>query len=162
MIYGAEICILVCVDRNTINSPIEHGPHSGKGEPWAITRHNRPLTNRQQALLDLLPAHDSVADLAKGDVSMKDLAALTAKTGVEFAMFTRKQERRIIRGDKRSVNIDYDKAVQMKADGYKWSGHTHTSGVIPSNGDKDVLRGFGGKRSVIYDAMGNRNMFTPF
>lgn len=93
---------------------------------------------------------------------MMDLAALTAKTGDEFAMFTIGSRRLIVRGDFEHINIDLDKAVEMRAQGYKWSGHTHTSGVIPSKGDKDVLRGFGGNRSVIYDSMGNRNIFTSF
>jgi hypothetical protein len=132
------------------------------GEPWAIMRHDKPLNARQQALLDQLPAYDSKADVAKDDVSMIDLAALTAKTGDEFAMFTIGSRRLIVRGDFEHVNIDPNKAAEMRAQGYKWSGHTHAKGLPPSKGDKEVLSGFGSERSVIYDAMGEHNLFTPF
>ena len=88
MRFGTESGILIGVDIDTINSPIEQGRTDGIGEPWAITRHGKPLNDRQQALLDRLPEYDSRATVDKGDVSMTDLAALTAKTGDEFAMFT--------------------------------------------------------------------------
>jgi hypothetical protein len=160
--FGAESGILIGVDIDTINSPIEQGRTDGVGEPWAITRHGKPLNDRQQALLDRLPEYDSRATVDKDDVSMMDLAALTAKTGDEFAMFTQGARRLIVRGDSEHVAIDTDKAAEMNAQGYKWSGHTHTKGLMPSKGDKEVLRGFGGERSVIYDTMGKRNLFTPF
>jgi hypothetical protein len=156
---GAESSILIGVDKNTISSPIEHGPHSGKGEPWAITRHNRPLTNRQQALLYKLPEYDSRVTINKSDVSMKDLAALTAKTEVEFAMFTRKQERLIIRGNESKVNVDQSDAKKLRELGYKWSGHTHVESLLESDGDKAVLDAFNQNSSVIYNAEGKFREF---
>jgi len=152
--FDAESSIL-----NTVSSPIEHGPHSGKGEPWAISRYNKPLTHRQQALLNRLTEYGSSADVKKSDVSMMDLAALTAKTGVEFAMFTRGPRRLIVRGNTGTVNIDQSKAADMNARGYRWSGHTHTKGVIPSGGDKEILRQFGQTLSSIYDVDGNFDFF---
>jgi len=152
--FGAECSIL-----NTVNSPIEHGPHTGKGEPWAVLRYNKPLTHRQQTLLDRLPTYGSEADVKKSDVSMMDLAALTAKTGVEYAMFTRGPRRLIVRGNTGAVNIDKSKAAEMNARGYRWSGHTHTKGVIPSGGDKEILRQFGQSLSSIYDIEGKFDFF---
>jgi hypothetical protein len=160
--FGAESSILICVDRNTISSPIEQGRTYGVGEPWAILKYDKPLNYRQQALLDRLPEFNSRAEVNKDNVTMVDLSALTAKTGVEFAMFTRGSRRLIVRGDFEHVDIDPQKAVEMRAQGYKWSGHTHTKGLLPSKGDKEVLRGFGVERSVIYDAMGKHNLFTQF
>lgn len=49
----------------------------------------------------------------KGDVSLNDLAALTAKTGDEFAMFTRGSQRIIIRGNANAVNINGSMAQEL-------------------------------------------------
>jgi len=147
------------VDTNSINSPIEHGPHSGKGEPWAILRHGRPLTNRQQALLDALPLRGSEAEVNKSDVSMMDLSALTAKTGVEFAMFTRGSKRLVVRGVADMVDVDRYKAVDLRVKGYTWSGHTHVDTLIESEGDLDILEAFNQSSSVIYNAEGKFREF---
>jgi len=158
---GGESVILKVVDKNIISSPIEHGLHSGKGEPWAVLRHDRPLTNRQQALLDKLPEFNSRVIVDKSDVSMMDLAALTAKTDDEFAMFTRKQERLIVRGDYEHIAIDPFHAKELRGQGYKWSGHTHTKvgDLLPSDGDRAVLAAFDQESSVIYDAEGKHRRF---
>jgi len=123
-----------------------------------------PLTARQQALLDRLPEYDSRVTVKKNDVSMKDLAALTAKTDAEFAMFTRKQERLIVRGNEKRVNITTDDAAKLSADGYKWSGHTHIGlyngwELNASDGDLVILSKFDQKESVIYNAMGKYRTF---
>ncbi|GBU20440.1 hypothetical protein R80B4_00318 [Fibrobacteres bacterium R8-0-B4] len=148
------------MDRNTIGSPIEQGRTDGVGESWAITLHGRPLNDRQQAILDRLPEFDSRVTVDKGDVSMMDLAALTAKTGDEFAMFTLGSERLVIRGDFEHVNIDTSTAAEMSALGYKWSGHTHVNGLVASKGDKAVLKMFRQNESVIYDVMGKYSTFN--
>jgi len=150
------------VDKNSINSPIEQGRTDGVGEPWAITRHGRPLNDRQQALLDRLPEYDSRVTVDKDDISMMDLAALTAKTGVEFAMFTQGSRRLIVRGNAGHVNITPSDAAEMNAQGYKWSGHTHVDGLIASKGDKAVLKMFNQSESVIYDVMGKHITFDKF
>jgi len=150
------------VDKNTINSPIEQGMH---GAPSAILHiEGAKLSARQQALLAKLPEYDSRVTVKKSDVSMRDLSALTAKTGVEFAMFTRKQERLIVRGDAVHINITPDKATALNALGYKWSGHTHIGlyngwELSASDGDYDVLSEFNQKESVIYNAMGKYKTF---
>ncbi|MDR2592723.1 MAG: hypothetical protein LBC59_07950 [Chitinispirillales bacterium] len=156
---GAERGILIGVDKNSIHSPIEQGRTDGVGEPWAIRRHGKPLNDRQQAILDKLPEYDSRVIIDKGDVSMTDLAALTAKTGDEFAMFTQGSRRLIVRGDFEHVNIDKSMAAEMNAQGFKWSGHTHTKGVVPSEGDKIILRQFRQNLSSVYDSEGDFNFF---
>jgi len=152
------------MDRNSVSLPIEQGRTDGVGEPWAIVRHNKPLNDRQQALLDTLPGYGSCVTVDKGDVSMSDLAALTAKTGNEFAMFTRGSERLIVRGDVEHVNIDANTAAEMNARGYKWSGHTHPgvskTVLAPSRGDKVVLKAFNQNTSVIYNSVGDLQTFT--
>ena len=89
----ADNGIIKSVDKPTIariKSPIEQR-NSGKGNPNAILHFDRPLNRRQTALLDALPSFDSRTTVKKRDVNMRDLAALTAQTGCEYAMFTRKR-----------------------------------------------------------------------
>ncbi|MCL2267647.1 MAG: hypothetical protein FWC23_00465 [Chitinispirillia bacterium] len=127
-------------------------------------KHDRPLTNRQQTLLDKLPGYDSRVTVRKSDVSMSDLAALTAKTKVEYAMFTRGPERLIIRGDGFHVNIGPLEASVLCARGYRWSGHTHVRAgdLAPSEGDRKILSQFGHPQSSIYDSMGANDFFAKF
>ena len=140
-----------------IEQPIEQ-QHTGKGNPNAILTFDVPLTNRQASLLEQLQEFDSRVVVPKGAVNMSDLAALTAKTGHEFAMFTRKQERLIIRGNSVKVNITIDDAKELAKSGYRWSGHTHPGDslncLMPSGGDKLVLMQFPQSSSVIYNSKG--------
>ena len=122
------------------------------------------LTARQQALLHRLPGYDSRVTVKKSDVSMKDLSALTAKVGVEFAMFTRKNERLIVRGDAVHVNITPDDATALNAQGYRFSGHTHAElhggwELSPSDGDREILSRFDQDESVVYNSMGRYKTF---
>ncbi len=145
-----------------IDSPIEQ-KHTGKGTPSAILHFNMELNNRQRYLLDKLPEYDSRAIVPKKTVNMSDLSALTAKTGDEFAMFTKGNERLIIRGDMRRVNISPEDARGLAAEGYKWSGHTHPgieyNVLMPSSGDKEILRQFNQDTGVIYNSSGKYNTF---
>jgi hypothetical protein len=122
------------------------------------------LSVRQQSLLDKLPEYDSHVVVKKNEVSMTDLAALTAKTNVEYAMFTKGHERLVIRGDIKRVNITTEDAAMLSVQGYKWSGHTHVGlrdgwELSPSDGDIDVLNRFNQKESVIYNVNGQYQTF---
>lgn len=147
---------------NNIDSPIEQR-NTAKGNPNAILQIGRPLNNRQQRLLENLNEYDSKIIVNKKTVNMKDLSAMTAFTGDEFALFTKGGERLVIRGNANSVNIDSEKAAELSKQGYKWSGHTHP-GVekncsMPSAGDKEILKCFKQKMSVIYDSKGQYRTF---
>lgn len=89
---------------------------------------------------------------------MTDLAALTAKTGDEFAMFTKSENRLVVRGNPYKVNIGVGEAKNLAVQGYKWSGHTHPGDgplcLTPSDGDYDILKAFGQNKSVIYNSKG--------
>ncbi len=125
------------ISTDFITMPIERG--SSRGNPNAILHFNTQLNNRQNKILEKLPAYDSYVVVNKKMVNMKDLSALTAYTGDEFALFSKGNKRVVIRGNKSSVNIDNKKAVMLKNNGYKWSGHTHPGTEInvltPSDGD---------------------------
>lgn len=142
---------------SAIEQPIEQ-QHTGKGNPNAILTFDMSLNNRQQKLLDSLPGYDSRVIVPKESVNMFDLSALTAKTGDEFAMFTKGRERLIIRGNSSKVNIGLDEAKKLSDSGYKWSGHTHpgvsTNCLTASEGDKAVLSEFKQGTSVIYNSKG--------
>lgn len=94
---------------------------------------------------------------------MSDLAALTAKTGDEFAMFTRGSQRMIVRGNSSVINIDGNIAQELYSKGFKWSGHTHPGIDInvkfASEGDMYILEQFKQNRSVILDSYGRFNIF---
>ena len=149
-------------DSKNINNPIIDSPidqrNTGKGNPNAVLHSGRPLNARQQKLLDMLDSYDSRATVSKQDVNMKDLSALTAVTGVEFAMFTKGRERLIIRGNSIHVNVDPKTASQLNQDGYRWSGHTHPGYnelcLWASDGDKLILNQFKQETSVIYNSTG--------
>lgn len=96
---------------------------------------------------------------------MNDLAALTAKTGDEFTVFTRGGERIIVRGTSSGVNMSIDELTTLKSEGWKWSGHTHpgTSDLVLNAsghpGDRMVLEIFEQERSLILNSRGARNVF---
>ena len=148
--------------KTPIEQPIEQ-KHTGKGIPLAIIHHGAELNNRQKELLSKLPHYDSRVSVPKDTVNMDDLAALTAQTGVEFAMFTKEQERLVIRGDERLVNITPEMAEGLNAQGYRWSGHTHPgvhgNCLRASDGDYAVLEQFDQEKSVIYNSTGSFDTF---
>ena len=134
--------------------------NAARGRPSAVSHTDALLNTRQVKLLESLPYYNSQIVVSKSDVSMKDLSAMTAKTGDEFAMFTRDSERLIVRGNSVKVEVDVDIAKALKAQGYKWSGHTHSgTSVVPSDGDFLVLKAFDQQRSAIYNSLGQYEVF---
>lgn len=134
-----------------------------KGKPAAISRYDIALNKRQQKILEALAGYDSSVIVNKKEVSMYDLSALTAKTNVEYAMFTKGKDRLIIRGDEGSVNVTVERAKELKRAGYKWSGHTHPGTelfvLMPSDGDKAILEIFEQEFSVIFNSDGKYYVF---
>jgi len=141
-----------------VSKPIE------LGHPVDISFSDRALSRRQQIVLDRLPEYGSGGTFKKREVSMLDLAALTAKTGAEFAMFTCQGNRLIVRGDCERIPINLAKAAELHALGFRWSGHTHPgfsdASLIASDGDKRILKVFEQDRSAIYNAAGKYVLIT--
>ena len=146
----------------SIDSPIEQR-NTGRGKPSAITHYDVALNTRQERLLEQLPAFDSRVTVPKDDVGMADLSALTAKTGDEFALFTKGGERLVIRGDSIKVQITIEEARSMAATGYTWSGHTHPGNdafcLFASDGDREILACFDQEQSTIYNSLGEHLEF---
>lgn len=132
--------------------------HTGKGNSRAILHFSVNLNNRQIRLLEKLPTYNSKCIMPKSEVRMSDLSALTALTNDEFAMFTKKQQRLIIRGNSFSVNVSRAYAMELRLQGYRWSGHTHPGTddlcLMPSDGDKEILKIFSQRRTTIYNSLG--------
>ena len=147
---------------NSSESKIEDR-NTARGKSSAITHFDAELNTRQEKILKELPEEGSRATVKKNKVNMSDLSALTAKTGVEFAMFTKSEERLIVRGAETYVNITVSEAKEMAAKGYKWSGHTHPgvgrNVLQPSTGDYEILKCFNQKFSVIYNSLGEFQTF---
>lgn len=121
------------------------------------------LSKNQTQIDNQLPVYNARMEVPKKKVSMQDLSALTAKNGVEYALFTKGQTRLIIRGDETHVHITPDVAEAMAKDGWKWSGHTHRESgamsTMASDGDLLILNAFGQRTSVIYNALGKWKRF---
>lgn len=151
---------------NHIKPLIESRKHP-TGIPAWIAISGDPLNARQQRILDRLSNFDDRVEFNKRDVSMKDLAALTAHENVEFAMFTKGDKRLVIRGERNSVNFRYEDAEKFAEQGYRWSGHTHPGTeyeiCFPSEGDRGILEIMtrtGQKYSVIYSSTGRKYVFS--
>ena len=114
------------------------------------------LSKRQMALLNHLQNDGDFVSVSKRECSLKDMAALSAHEGVEFAMLTRKGERMIFRGNDHHVtSLNGETVPQYRDAGWKWSGHTHVyGGLLPSDGDAKILKLFNQKQSAIYDYRG--------
>jgi hypothetical protein len=148
---------IIKTERDSIRIPIE------SKHPADIVFGGKSLSGPQKRLLSDLSGYGVRMTVKKRLVSMLDLAALTAETGDEFAMFTRKGERLIVRGDNKRTPIGVLDAEELKAKGYRWSGHTHPGfsdiDLIASDGDELILSVFKQKRSAIYNAVGHRKVF---
>ncbi len=152
-----------------LTKPIENGiinkrkNESATGKASAITHGFGELNVRQRNLLAVLPKFGSRVTVKKKGVKLGDLAAMTAATGVEFAVFTRRAERLIIRGNKTSVPGSIKELAELSRQGYRFSGHTHPgiadNVLTASEGDYLALQQFKQLRSVIYNSLGQREFF---
>lgn len=108
--------------------------------------------------------------IPKNGVRQSDLAALTAQTGDEFAMFTTGGRRMLLRGSNEGFGgiIDVPWAKARSAEGWRFSAHTHPipEGFSPSSvlrsseGDQLILKEFGNTHSAIFNPLGERALFT--
>jgi hypothetical protein len=128
------------------------------------------LNARQAALLEQLRASAAgEVIVSRRAVNMRDLSALTAETGQEFALFTCRKQRLIIMGDVRSVPVNLARAEELARQGWRWSGHTHpgiTDTVLhPSWDDRCILEQFllhrGQQRSATFNSLGQFRPFRP-
>lgn len=122
-----------------------------------ILSYDIELNNRRQELLNALPEFDSKITVPKDTTDLSDISALTAKTGDEFAIFSKNNESLIIRGNDHSINVDFEKAVNLAAQGYKLTGisrpETEPNYLQATSGDYGLLSAFNQNSGVIRGLM---------
>lgn len=131
----------------------------------AIAAGVEDLSVAQIKTLTQLPKVGSRIIVTK-DFGQNDLAALSAATGEEFAMFTTGGRRLIIRGNATGVPIGAVEAEELAAKGWRWSSHVHPDGTLRSSlGDRAILKIFRdhnlNSKSSISDPYGRRFNFSP-
>jgi len=151
-------------NTTTISSPLPNG------QPGAIWRGFGEPNARQQGLLDQLQSPGDTIIIPKSGISQQDLAALTAATGDEFAVFTTGGRRMVVRGgaDNFGGIIDESWAAARAAEGWRFSAHTHPipESVNPSvvmrssEGDRAILDLFDNENSAIMGSNGAMRLFN--
>ena len=137
--------------------------NNATGNPDAIVRGYGSLSGTQADALAQLPEYGSSTIVGKR-FGLNDLAALTAETGDEFAMFTTGGRRVIFREDAATVPINPAMAEDLAAQGWRWSAHTHPGDLtaLPSSvGDRAALLAMPQGESVILNSFGQWRTFTP-
>lgn len=121
------------------------------------------LRSRQQKLLDKIPETKTWVEVRKKEVNLKDLRALTAKTGDEFAIFTGKHSKILFHGTSGSWFIPEDLWKEIQDNRYIWEGHSHptTTNIKASADDVRTLSNFTWQdKSYIIDLSGKTKSFT--
>lgn len=152
------------VATSSASAPKMISSNPATGNPVAVARGISGLNARQSGVLARLPESGS-STVAHKAFGQRDISALTAATGDEFAMFSVGGRRLIFRGNSESVPITPDQAAGLAAEGWRWSSHTHPgfdpSVLRSSPGDQAVLGAMGGRQSAIINSVGQRGVFTP-
>lgn len=145
------------------NGIIEIQRNQATGRASAIRLMGADLNKRQKKVLERLNKAGDTLISTKSQIKTKDIAALTAKEGVEFSLFTKGNKRMIVRGTEFNTPVGEQRLRQLAEEGWKFSAHTHPTvgpwSLTPSPGDKKVLYLFKQGRSVIYNASGEFETF---
>ena len=132
--------------------------------PGEIAHGYGELSARQAKHLAELPAPGKTINLFKSDINVTDLAALTAKTGDEFYMFTLGSKRIIVRGFSDKFRIEGELFNKLTTQGWRLSAHTHPGTankvLLSSGADRATLKVLGQEQSVIVNSSGSRRIFT--
>ena len=153
--------------RESLSEALEIAAPRGNGtlgNPAAIHAGFGELNARQTRLLEMLPGDGDLITIPRGDISINDIAALTAHTREEFAIFTNGARRIVLRGNEGRIEIPAGLREQLVSEGWRWSAHTQPgiepAKILASGDDQNVLRALGQEQSVILNSRGDRNVFT--
>lgn len=122
------------------------------------------LSESDQKILDALPKRYMWVQVRPEEASIYSLAALTAKTGDEFAMFAKGDTKIVIRGNTGGWTIPKDLSRKVFDEQLRWAGHSHptTVNLAASDDDRKTLSLFTWqKKSTVIDLNGNTVDFTP-
>lgn len=121
------------------------------------------LRKRQQKIYEAVKDRGSWAEFRNKQVDIKDLAALTAYTGDEFALFTGDRGKIVVHGRPKRWDIPNDAWEIIKNNQYEWTAHSHPTfrNLRCSPEDIRTLNTFTWQReSVIIDLTGKTVVFT--
>ena len=121
------------------------------------------LRNKQKKLLDKVPKAGEWIELRNKQIEVKDLAALTAATGHEFAIFSGPSSKILIHGTSKSWHIPRDAWEIIKNNQYEWTAHSHPTFTKLEESDEDIktLELFTWQeKSVIIDLEGKTHEFN--
>lgn len=124
------------------------------------------LSIKQKKLLELFKTQSIIRFDKKSSnikITMKDMACLTAVTGLEYALFERNDKYIVVQGSKYNIRLDKKLVAEVVNKKYTWVGHTHPGTnyfcTMPSDDDYSVLKVIGQKRSAIYNSAGDVHVF---
>lgn len=119
------------------------------------------LSKARQEILNRVPEKGMYCDFKKDKITNRDLAYLSAATGDEFALFRGKHSDRLLRGNSMSCDIPPEIAKETVKE-FEWIAHTHVDmgPPIPSREDRETLRKFNQKESIIISHNGEEISFT--
>ena len=111
------------------------------------------LDTHRQKMLDRVPKTGDWAKFKVNSIELKDLAYLTARVGDEFALLRGKHEDILFHGDKLNCRLS-EFENDLKTGKYTLEGHSHPGEEfpVPSDGDRDVLKKIGQKKSYVISA----------
>ncbi|MEZ3446360.1 MAG: hypothetical protein K1W30_14735 [Lachnospiraceae bacterium] len=124
------------------------------------------LSLTQQKILNMLNERTYIIIDKKKEnlkITMKDLSALTAYTGIEYALFERNDKYAVYKGNSVEIILTQGDLAMLLNGKYQWIGHAHPGNsyncLIPSDGDYNTLAVFKQKQSVIYNSVGDYYVF---
>ena len=124
------------------------------------------LDKRRKRILDLIPDSGDYHRFEKDSISVRDLAYLSAATGVEFSLFRSKTEDILVRGTYKSCDVVGDLGEEIIRRKYKWITHSHVDmgALVESADDRATLNLLGQKTSKIVSIKGEEIEFggSPF
>lgn len=166
--YGREKFAPLITGRNPI-----HGIRT----PTIATRENREqkyldnllsrkvgLRRAHKDIITAIPSRGDWAYIRHGSVELKDLAALTAVTKDEFALFADAERSLLVHGGAGVWQIPESAWDEISKHKLVWVGHSHPTTVNPraSTEDRITLREYftWQEKSTIIDMKGNTREFT--
>ena len=128
----------------------------------AIRNKKAGLSTARKDMLKRVPQSGEYGRFPREKISVHDLAYLSAETGHEFSLFRGKKEDILVHGDQLTCNLYGEIVDELIAGGYEWIAHSHVDmgNLVASRADRNTLRLFKQKKSIIIGPTGKEITFT--